>query len=47
MTVEQKVEAAVAAEVKWFEANKQHALILAGVFLGLGLLVGFAIGHFG
>ncbi len=35
----------VASEVKWFEANKQHALILAGVFLALGLLVGVVLGH--
>lgn len=43
MTIEQKVD----AEIAWFEANKRHALILAGVFLAFGLLVGFAIGHFG
>jgi hypothetical protein len=41
---ETEMKAAVAAEVKWFEANKQHALTVAGVSLALGLIVGFIVG---
>jgi hypothetical protein len=41
---ETEIKAAVADEVKWFEANKGHALTLAGVSLALGLIVGFILG---
>ena len=41
---ETEMKEAIAVEVKWFEANKTHALTLSGVFLMIGLLVGFILG---